>query len=107
MTVQRIDVDVDVDVIFWGLLNIFKAFFEKKIGTPSVCQTLWIQIKTIRIQVCVQTVNSLLSVDNKSHPSKGWFLRKNVFNQHFIFQKKRIDPCARFNNWSTGYRKKP
>ena len=57
-------------LIFWGLLNIFLAFFEKKDRNTIWVSTLWIQIKTIRIQISVQTVNSLLSVDDKTHPSK-------------------------------------
>ena len=56
---------------FGAYPNFLKHFWKKKIETPSECQTLWIQIRTIRIQICVQTVNSLLSADDKSHPSKG------------------------------------
>ena len=79
-------------LIFWGLLNIFKAFFEeKKIGTPSECQTLWIQIKTIRIQVLTVCYQQTTKVTPARKEALGLVLEEECFESTIYCPKKRID----------------
>ena len=73
-------------LIFWRLLNIFKAFFEKKkIGTPSECQTLWNQIMIIRIEICYQQTTKVTPARKEA---LGLVLEEECFESTIYCSKK-------------------